>query len=85
MEYESLSGTEVTDRFSEYELPDEYDAIYQPQGGFLDCEQCIAAHVEATFDHGGVFRHANECSHGSHRVRGCTLKRTAESTQLTSW
>lgn len=34
-------------------------ALYQPQGGILASERCIAAHVEAALRHGAVL-HAKE-------------------------
>jgi sarcosine oxidase len=43
--HETLSAREVRQRFPGYALPDEYLAVLQPDGGFLEPERCIAAHV----------------------------------------
>ena len=54
VEYEALSGTAVNERFPGFDLPGEFSAIYQDDGGFLDCEQCISAHVEAAHAEGAT-------------------------------
>jgi sarcosine oxidase len=54
--YESLSAAEVNERFPGYDLPEAFGAVYQPDGGFLDCEQCTIAHVEAAHDAGATVR-----------------------------
>ena len=56
IDHELLSGTAVNDRFPGYELPDSHRAVYQPDGGFLDPEQCIVAHVEAGHRAGAEIR-----------------------------
>lgn len=43
--HERLSGAGVNERFPGYRLPDSHQAVLQPDGGFLDPEACIAAHV----------------------------------------
>ncbi|SDR38752.1 N-methyl-L-tryptophan oxidase [Natronobacterium texcoconense] len=55
-EYERLSSTELSDRYPEYDLPPEYEAIYQPDGGFLDPEACLVAHVERAHREGATIR-----------------------------
>jgi sarcosine oxidase len=61
--YEELSGTEVNERFPGYSLPEDYEAVYQPDGGFVDCERAIVAHVEAA--------HAVDATiHARERVEG---------------
>jgi sarcosine oxidase len=54
--HEVLSGTEVNDRFPGYELPDDYRAVYQPDGGFVDCERAVCAHVDAAHAAGATIR-----------------------------
>lgn len=61
IEYDELSGVSVNERFPGFELPEEFNAIYQEDGGFLDCEQCISAHVEAAHAEGATI-------HGRERV-----------------
>lgn len=63
IEYDELSGSEVTDRFPGYALPDDYHALYQPDGGYVDCERAIVAHVEAAHAVGATIR-ARERVHG---------------------
>jgi sarcosine oxidase len=57
--YEDLSGAAVNERFPGYALPEGYRAIYQPKGGFVDCERAILAHVEAAHATGATI-HARE-------------------------
>lgn len=59
IEYELLTGAELTGRFPGYEIPEDYRALYQADGGFVHSEQGIVAHVEAAHAHGGVV-HARE-------------------------
>lgn len=54
--YERLSGTELADRFPGFQLPEDYEAIYQPDGGFLVPEQCTVAHVDRAHRAGATIR-----------------------------
>ena len=54
--HELLSGRELHDRFPGYSLPDEYRAVFQPDGGFLEPERCIQAHVRLATQHGAMVR-----------------------------
>ncbi|MFC4542683.1 N-methyl-L-tryptophan oxidase [Halosolutus amylolyticus] len=56
LEYEHLSSAELSDRYPGYGLPEDYEAIYQPDGGFLVPEQCIVAHVERAHRAGATIR-----------------------------
>ncbi|WP_254543146.1 N-methyl-L-tryptophan oxidase [Halomarina pelagica] len=56
VDHEVLTGSEVSERFPAYDLPADYEAVFQPGGGFLDCDRCIAAHVEAAHRHGAEIR-----------------------------
>ncbi|WP_254766650.1 N-methyl-L-tryptophan oxidase [Salinilacihabitans rarus] len=56
IEYEYLTSSALTDRFPGYRLPEEYAAVYQPDGGFLVPERCIVAHVERAHDRGATIR-----------------------------
>ena len=60
VDHEVLTGTEVNERFSGYDLPAGHRAVYQPDGGFVDCEQAVIAHVEAAHAEGATIR-AREC------------------------
>lgn len=47
LEHEVIDSAEVNRRFPGYRLPAESMAVFQPDGGFLLPERCIAAHVDA--------------------------------------
>lgn len=59
LEHETLSGEELSERFPGFDLPDGFEAIYQPDGGFVRAEQSIVAHVERAHAHGAEI-HARE-------------------------
>lgn len=54
--YDLLAAEELNERFPGYDLPPEYRALYQPDGGFLAVERCTVAHVEAAHDAGATVR-----------------------------
>ena len=54
--HEVLTGAELNDRFPGYGVPDDYRAVYQPDGGFLHCEGATVAHVEAAQAEGATVR-----------------------------
>jgi sarcosine oxidase len=56
IEYELLTATEVGDRYPGYDLPDDFVAVVEPEGGFLQVEQCVVAHVAATHRRGAEIR-----------------------------
>jgi sarcosine oxidase len=43
--YEMLTAAEIMARFPAYRLPPDFTGLLQPDGGFLDPEGCIAAHL----------------------------------------
>lgn len=57
--YEVLASNELSNRFPGYQLPEEFQAVYQPDGGFLASDRCLIAHVEEAFENGGEV-HARE-------------------------
>ncbi|HET7323436.1 MAG TPA: N-methyl-L-tryptophan oxidase [Halococcus sp.] len=61
--HEVLTGAELTERFPGYGLPEEYQALYQSDGGFVVPEQAIIAHTQAAHDEGAEI-------HARTRVRG---------------
>lgn len=65
LRHEVLSGGAVSQRFPGYRLPDEFRAVFQPDGGFLEPEHCIAAFVAEARRHGAVVE-------GNRTVRGWT-------------
>jgi len=56
VEYEHLSAAEINERFPGYDLPEGFSGVYQADGGFLDCERCVVAHVEAAHAAGATVR-----------------------------
>lgn len=56
IEHEELTGAAVNDRFPAYDLPTDYRALYQPDGGLLDPERCITTQVEAAHAAGATVR-----------------------------
>ncbi|EMA32377.1 N-methyl-L-tryptophan oxidase [Halobiforma nitratireducens] len=56
LEHERLSSAELSERYPGYELPDEYEAVFQPDGGFLAPEKCIVAHVDRAHRAGATIR-----------------------------
>ncbi|RQG94427.1 N-methyl-L-tryptophan oxidase [Natrarchaeobius chitinivorans] len=56
LEYELLSSEELAQRHPGYELPDDYAALFQPEGGFLRPEECTVANVERAHRAGATIR-----------------------------
>lgn len=54
--HEVLTGAEVNRRFPGYELPEEYRAVYQEDGGFIVPEQATVGHTEAAQARGAEIR-----------------------------
>ncbi|ELY65416.1 N-methyl-L-tryptophan oxidase [Natronococcus jeotgali] len=54
--YEELTSAELTERYPGYRLPEGYEAVYQPDGGFLEPEACTVAHVERAHREGATIR-----------------------------
>ena len=50
--YQVLEGRQVNQRFTGYQLPEYVLAVYQADGGFLNSERCIIAHVTAALELG---------------------------------
>ncbi|MFB6244023.1 MAG: N-methyl-L-tryptophan oxidase [Halobaculum sp.] len=54
--YELLDAARVNERFPGYDLPADYSAVYQSDGGFVDCERAVCAHVDAAHAAGATVR-----------------------------
>ena len=74
IEYEKLSGGAVNERFPGFDLPGEFDAIYQEDGGFLDCERCVSAHVEAAHGAGATVHGREQVIDWSETEGGVTVQ-----------
>jgi sarcosine oxidase len=55
--YEELSSTDVAARFPGFRLPDDLVAIYEPNAGILQPEECVYAHLDLATAHGATIRH----------------------------
>ncbi|MGE5195277.1 MAG: N-methyl-L-tryptophan oxidase, partial [Deltaproteobacteria bacterium] len=56
---ERLSARAARRRFSGFQFDDDFEIVFEPQAGYLEVENCVAAHVEAAVRHGAVV-HTNE-------------------------
>ncbi len=54
--HELLDAAEVMRRFPGYNLPADYEAVLQPDGGFVASERAIVAGVNLAMDNGAVIR-----------------------------
>jgi sarcosine oxidase len=54
--HEHLDADTWNDRHPGYDLPADFEAVYQADGGFLVPEECIVAHVNRAHDHGATVR-----------------------------
>src|SRR5438045_1755139 len=87
--HDELASAALTARFPGYRLPPDVVAIFQPDGGFLKPEACIAAHASLARDHGAVVRtHVRvvgwESDGGFVRVRTGDGEHTAKTLVLTA-
>ena len=57
--HESLTSSELTQRFPGCRFPEQWAGLYQPDGGFLMSERCIVAYVSAALERGADV-HARE-------------------------
>ncbi|MFB6183302.1 MAG: N-methyl-L-tryptophan oxidase [Haloarculaceae archaeon] len=74
IDYDHLTGAELNERYPGFDLPDEYRAIDQPDGGFLHCEQCTVAHVADAHDHGATVRAREAVESWTAGERGVTVE-----------
>ncbi|HQY32077.1 MAG TPA: N-methyl-L-tryptophan oxidase, partial [Thermomicrobiales bacterium] len=44
--HEVLNAAQIMDRWPAFQLPDVYQAVYQPDGGYVMSERAIVAHIE---------------------------------------
>jgi sarcosine oxidase len=60
IQHEILGGGEACELFPGFQLPSEFEAVYQPAGGFLRPEQSTVAHVELAHRAGATIRAREE-------------------------
>jgi len=56
LDYERMDGAAANERFPGYGLPPDHEVIFQPDGGFLDPELTISAHVRRAARRGATIR-----------------------------
>ena len=61
--HDVLSAADLHRRFPGYALPNDTVAVYQPDGGFLMSERCVAAYLNAALALGAEV-HGRECVRG---------------------
>jgi sarcosine oxidase len=54
--HEVLSARELTSRYPAFQVPDDFRAVFQPDGGFIASERAIVAHVTGAMERGAVIR-----------------------------
>jgi sarcosine oxidase len=53
---ERLSAAAARRRFPGFRFADDFEIVFEPQAGYLEVENCVAAHVEAAVARGAVLR-----------------------------
>jgi len=54
--HERLDADALADRHPGFDLPASFEALVQPDGGFLRADDCVTAHVDAAHDAGATIR-----------------------------
>jgi sarcosine oxidase len=54
--HEVLSARELMGRFQAFQVPQDFRAVFQPDGGFILSERAIVAHVMGAMERGAVIR-----------------------------
>ena len=54
--HDVLSAQELMRRYPAFSVPDDFQAVLQPDGGFVASERAIVAHVEGAMECGAVIR-----------------------------
>lgn len=53
---EDVSRDEFARRFPGFRIPESYEAVFEPEGGYLEVERCVTSHVERGVLAGGTVR-----------------------------
>jgi sarcosine oxidase len=56
LSHERLSAAQVQERFPAWQIPDDWEAVYEGRAGFLHPETCIRAHLQAAKAAGASLR-----------------------------
>lgn len=76
LDHDVLTSAELSRRFPGYQLPPDYLALFQPQGGFLMSERCIIQHVEEAAKHGAEIHGREEVLDWSTTGNGIEVRTT---------
>ncbi|HWE62966.1 MAG TPA: N-methyl-L-tryptophan oxidase [Chloroflexota bacterium] len=79
--YEQLTAAEVTGRFPGFRVPETMVAVYEPHAGFLQPEQCVAAHLDVALRHGAELQHETPVVHWSANGDGVRVETARDSYQ----
>jgi sarcosine oxidase len=71
---ERLSATAARRRFPGFRFGDEFEVVVEPQAGYLEVENCVAAHVAAAVARGAVLRTNETVSEWSSNGRRVVVK-----------
>ncbi len=74
-----LGAGEVNQRFPGFGLPEDHEAVFQPDGGFLWSDQCVVAHVEAAHRAGGTIRARERVTDWSETANGVRIETDRDS------
>jgi len=56
LDVETPSRAEAKGRFPGFRVPDGFDLVFEPHGGFLQVEDCVRTHIELAQQHGAEFQ-----------------------------
>jgi sarcosine oxidase len=76
LSHEVLTSTELTRRFPGYQLPSDYLALYQKDGGFLLSERCIVQHAQEAMKLGAEIHGREEVLDWSTNENGIAVRTT---------
>lgn len=51
---ENLTASAATDRWPGFKVPDAFDAVFEPDAGFLRVEDCVRTHLDRATAHGAT-------------------------------
>lgn len=72
--HEVLTGSELNKRFPAYQIPTDYRALYQPDGGFLLPQKATVAFVEAAQKYGADIRAREKVMHWEATKNGVSVQ-----------
>ncbi len=78
LSHEVLTSSELTRRFPGYQLPDDYLALYQEEGGFLLSERCIVQHAEEAMKLGAEIHGREEVLDWTATENGISVRTTRD-------